>query len=484
MFSGNIIVARFDESCCDKESPLFIGREKELAELERRYQQPQFQLVVLYGRRRVGKTRLIQQFCQDKPTVFHVGLQQDAHGALASFSRDVLAQLPSEGSEFIESFRSWQEAFHYITLQTAQRRVILVIDEYPYLAQADPAISSILQAVIDHEWKQTNLFCILCGSSMSFMEQQVLGYQSPLYGRRTAQMKIRPLPYWESLKFFPGWPWQERFYAYGVCGGIPQYLEYFAAYDGLDAAIKGELLALSGHLAEEPANLMKQEMRQPALYNAIIGAAAHGASRQSDIASAVKRDAGDITSYLKALLDLEILERQMPMEESNRKKVVYRICDNLYRFWSRFIPASMPLISMGMADAVLNTQIKPHLEEYFGPVFEDICVQYVQRLVSEGRIPTLYSSYGRWWGTDPDTKRQEKIDVVAVTDRDILLGECKWRNELAGVPVLEQLQARGLLIQRNRAAHYAVFSKSGFTRSLLSHAQQGDVMLVSAQEML
>lgn len=130
---------------------MFIGREKELAELERRYQQPQFQLVVLYGRRRVGKTRLIQQFCQDKPTVFHVGLQQDAHGALASFSRDVLAQLPSEGSEFIESFRSWQEAFHYITLQTAQRRVILVIDEYPYLAQADPAISSILQAVIDHE---------------------------------------------------------------------------------------------------------------------------------------------------------------------------------------------------------------------------------------------------------------------------------------------------------------------------------------------
>lgn len=214
-------------------------------------------MFVLYGRRRVGKTRLIQEFCKNKKTIFHVGIQQTSDMQLESFSRDILKQLSSEGSEFIRKFQSWQDAFSYIAQKASEQRVILVIDEYPYIAQSDPSVSSVLQKIIDHELKNTELFLILCGSSMSFMENQVLGYQSPLYGKRTAQMKIQPLPYWESIDFFDHWQWQDKLYAYGVCGGIPQYLEYFSSHRDFPSAVKAELLSLSEHLAEEPTNLMQ-----------------------------------------------------------------------------------------------------------------------------------------------------------------------------------------------------------------------------------
>lgn len=462
---------------------MFVGRQRELAELERRYKTPQFQMVILYGRRRVGKTRLIQEFCKGKSTVFTVGLQQSPQAALAGFSRDLLSQLPSESSGFIDGFRSWQDAFHYITQQANGKRLVLVIDEYPYLAQAEPSISSILQMVIDHEWKETDLYLILCGSSMSFMENQVLGYQSPLYGRRTAQMKIRPLRCWESAAFFPKWNWQERLYAYGVCGGIPQYLEYFAGYEDFASAVRGELLALSGHLAQEPTNLMQQEMREPAVYNSIIAAIAGGASRQSDIASAVGKDARDITSYLRSLLDLEILVKLQPIEVQKRNRAIYSLSDNLFRFWHHFIPACLPLMSMGMEELAWQERIKPKMDEYFGPVFEGICLEYVQRGVERGDIRPIYLAYGKWWGNNPQKKREEEIDVVAVTQDDILIGECKWRNEKMGTAVFELLKERGELIRRDRRMHYALFSKDGFSSALRALAKAEDILLVEAKYM-
>lgn len=463
---------------------MFIGRELELQELERRYESSGFQLFVLYGRRRVGKTRLIQEFCKNKAALFHVGIQQEANGALRAFSRDVLTALPSEVSAYIDHFNSWEEAFHYAAAQANGKRLVLVIDEYPYLAQSDPSISSVLQKVIDHVWKDTDLFVILCGSSMSFMENQVLGYQSPLYGRRTAQMKILPLQYRESFEFFKGWSWEDRYYGYGVCGGIPQYLEYFSAYEDFPSAVKGELLSLSGHLLEEPMNLMKQEMREPALYNSIIEAVANGASRQNEIATATKKDARDITAYLKALIDLGVLEKQQPIEEKNQKKTIYRLADQLYRFWYRFMPSCLSLISLGMSDNAWKDVIQPGLDAHMGVTYENICLQYIQREVREGHIKPTYLTYGRWWGNNPDRKREEEVDVVAVTSSHILVGECKWRNESMGTETLEVLKARGELIRKGREIQYVLFSKYVFSDALIKQAKKDHVLLLRAEELV
>ena len=193
---------------------MFIGRKAELAELERRYNQNGFQFPVIYGRRRVGKTRLIQEFISDKKSVYFMAARQTSSELLQGFSETIKEQFPDERTKFIKSFENWESLFSYITEVSRKTRIVLVIDEYPYLAESEKSISSLLQKFIDTQWRNTQLYLILCGSSMSFMEEQVLEYGSPLYGRRTAQLKIHPLSYYESFDFFPNWNFTEKFYAY------------------------------------------------------------------------------------------------------------------------------------------------------------------------------------------------------------------------------------------------------------------------------
>ncbi len=200
---------------------MFIGRESEMEQLNRLYGEKGFQMPVVYGRRRVGKTRLISEFCRNKKTVFFTAIEQNDTEALRMFSEAVLQGLPGMQSSFITSFDSWDLAFRYAAEFAKDERIILVIDEFPYLASGNPSLPSILQKGIDHYFTGTSLFLILCGSSMSFMENQVLDYKSPLYGRRTAQFKIQPLDCFESIKFLSLWKKDERFQGYGITGGSP-----------------------------------------------------------------------------------------------------------------------------------------------------------------------------------------------------------------------------------------------------------------------
>ena len=462
---------------------MFYGRDREIAELEKQYSLKDFRFFVLYGRRRVGKTRLLQEFCKGKKTIFHVGMQQTRDAALLSFSHDVLSVLPSGDAEFFDRFRSWEDAFRYIARFAKEERIVLVMDEYPYIAQADPTLPSLLQKFIDHEWKATGIFLVLCGSSMSFMENQVLGYQSPLYGRRTAQLKVRPMDYADAMKFFSRWNPTDRMYAYGVCGGIPKYLEFFAEYPDFVSAVKGEFLSLSGHLAEEPMNLMQQEMREPALYNGILEAIASGKTKQNEISAAVGKETKDITAYLKALADLDIIEKRLPFEETNKKKTTYEVSDQLYRFWFRFMPRCMSLIGMDMGDVAWKNVILPELDAYFGHIFETICLQYIKGLIRSGRLSPVYLTYGKWWGTDVATRTAEDIDLVAATNTEILVGECKWHKGKVGGEDHDLLQRRGELIRRGRSIQYIIFSKSDFTIDLIRRAEKENVILVRASEM-
>ncbi len=458
---------------------MFIGRKTELAELERRYNQDGFQFPVIYGRRRVGKTRLIQEFISDKKSIYFMAARQTSSELLQSFSETIKEQFPDERTKFLNSFENWENLFSYITELSRKMRIILVIDEYPYLAESEKSISSLLQKYIDTQWRNTQLYLILCGSSMSFMEEQVLDYGSPLYGRRTAQLKIHPLSYYESFEFFPFWNFTEKFYAYGICGGIPLYLEIFSRYKNLKDAVLSEFLSLSGHLGEEPENLMSQELREPALYNAIISSVANGKSKQNEIALSVGVQSNRITSYLKNLISLEIIEKASPVEK-DKKKVIYRIKDNLFKFYFRFITECKSLVAMGMGEQAYDIKVLPFLEDYFGHIFEDVCMQYLKKNVAEGKIKTLYTEYGSWWGNNPKEKKEEEIDVVLASKNDILVGECKWQTQKVGSDVVELLKKRAELIRNGRNITYYVFSKSGFK---INCEPCENVTFVSAKDM-
>jgi len=302
---------------------MFVGRDKELERLNKAYNGNQFEMVVIYGRRRVGKTTLITEFIKDKKAIYFSGLETSAKNNLANLSQRIMEYVT--GLENVKiSYDRFEDCFDNIYNLAANERLIFVIDEYPYLAASYKGISSLLQQYIDLKFKKTKLFLILCGSSMSFMENQVLGYKSPLYGRRTMQLKINPFDFFESMQFHTGFSEEESAIIYGITGGIPQYLEQIDDKKTLRENIIDNFFNTSSYLFEEPSNLLKQELREPALYNAIIEAVAEGSSKMNEIATKTGLDATLCNKYIKSLIELGIIKREKPAMEKNAKRSIYR----------------------------------------------------------------------------------------------------------------------------------------------------------------
>ena len=310
---------------------MFYCREKELSDMNKRYAKDKFECLVVYGRRRVGKTALINEFCKDKSTVFFSALNATSQENLEALSKAIYEK-EHPGAEAAPVYPSFDAAFAEITRMAEKERLVFVIDEYPYLARTNKSISSRLQHIIDHTWKDGNLFLVLCGSSMSFMEYQVLGYESPLYGRRTGQYKIQALTYKEMTVFNPDLTNEDQALVYGVTGGIPHYINKLDIEGDVDTALKENLFNTSSYLYEEPGNLLKQELREPAIYNSVIAAIAGGASKANEIATKVGVESAVCAKYLKVLLDLGILKKETPITEKAGKKTVYAIGDNFFRF--------------------------------------------------------------------------------------------------------------------------------------------------------
>ena len=345
------------------------------------------------------------------------------------------------------------------------------------------AISSLLQKVIDNRWGRTSMYLILCGSSMSFMEEQVLGEKSPLYGRRTGQLKLEPMPYYEGCRFFPSWADEERLIGHGICGGIPKYLELFAQYGSMREAVIGEFLLPSGHLREEPGNLLKQELREPAAYNSILAAIAGGATKLNEIAQAAGMEVQKLGFYIKNLHALGITGHEKPVGKGGSRRGRYKVEDAMFDFWYRFMPRCQSLIALGAGERVYDGRIAPGLDEFFGHIFEDVCMQYLKAQVAKGEIAELYTDYGRWWGTNPIRKREEEIDLVLSDEQNLLAGECKWTSKPVGMRELALLEERAAIIRGGKRMRYFLFSKSGFSEELLSSGRD-DVSLVGLEELM
>ena len=461
---------------------MFYCRENELNELNRRYQKSKFECIVIYGRRRVGKTALINEFCKEKPTIFLSALNASSQENLEALSKAIYGIKHLETDTF-PVYSSFDAAFTEITRMVKEERIIFVIDEYPYLAKADKSISSRLQHIIDHVWKDSNLFLILCGSSMSFMEYQVLGYESPLYGRRTGQFKIKALNYKEITAFNTTLNNEQQAFIYGITGGIPHYINKLDVDNDIDAALKNNLFNTSSYLFEEPDNLLKQELREPILYNSIITAIAGGASRANEISTKVGIESAVCAKYLKVLLDLGIIIKETPITEKNTKKSIYVIGDNFFRFWYRFVPKNTSAISAGRIGDIYETVIKCHYSDYMGLVYEQICREYLFRYAKN--LPIILSDIGQWWGTDVKTRKEIQIDIVGTPaeGKEYIIGSCKYKNEAIGVDELELLKNYAKVFGKGEKYHYYIFSKGGFTQGLKEMADKGEVKLLALEDL-
>ncbi len=460
---------------------MFYCREEELRIMNRRYDKGRFECIIIYGRRRVGKTALINEFCKGKKTIYFSALNASSQENLEELSKAVYLCKAPEGFH-APVYGSYADVLDVITEMAKKERLIFVIDEYPYLAKAEKSISSRLQHMIDHVWQNTGMYLILCGSSMSFMEYQVLGYESPLYGRRTAQFKIQALTYREITAFYPELAPEDQALLYGVTGGIPHYMNKLEAESGLDEALIENLFQPSGYLFEEPENLLKQELREPAIYNSVISAIAGGASRANEISTKVGLESGICAKYLRVLLELGILKKETPVTEKPGKKTIYVIDDNFFRFWYRFVQRNMSAINAGRIRQIYEPAIKRFYSDYMGLVFEKMCREYLLRYARE--LPILLSDVGQWWGTDRRTRTEIQIDIVGTPAEGggYLIGSCKYKNERIGTDELDLLRRYAEVFRKDGKFYYYIFSKGGFTQPLIDLSKQGEVTLLTLED--
>lgn len=464
---------------------MFIGREYELTELERLYQSGKFEMPVVYGRRRVGKSTLLREFIKGKKAVYFTAIESTLEKNLEILSSCIYrALLP--GMPGLPSFQTLESAFQFLYGQALQERVVFIIDEYPYLAESDKSVSSRLQSYIDEFFQNSRLYLVLCGSSMNFMEQQVLGYQSPLYGRRTEQLRISAFDYRTAAQFVPEYAPEEQALVYGVTGGIPKYLELFDTGVSAKENIIRLFFREEGYLYEEPSNLMKQELKDPATYNAIMESLANGATKVSEIASKLHMDTAAVSYGLGVLISLDIVSKETAVtEENNKKKTYYSLKDSMFRFWFRFVPNGTGMIALKEGHSYFEELVEPQLSDYMGSVFEDMCRYYLMWMNKEHQLPYKVLKVGRWWGTNKKEKREEELDILAVNpvQKQAVFGECKYRREKTDMEVAEALVKKAELFGQFEKKAYILFSKSGFTKAAEAYGTEHSMQLIDLEEM-
>lgn len=465
---------------------MFVGRSEELATLERLYAKGGFQMVVVYGRRRVGKTALVSEFARGKRTLFFTALDQADKDNLTDFSRAVYAffGLPDSTGPFA----SWSSAFDFIAERATRERFVFVFDELPYAAGRNASIPSALQIAIDRKLKDTGLFLVLCGSNQGFMESEVLGSKSPLYGRRTAQMRIEQLGYREAALMLPGLGAQELFRYYGCFGGVPYYLEQLDLDASLEQNIADLYFNASGFLYDEPYGLLRQEFKEPALYSSILRAIASGANRPNLIADRIGVEQTTLPKYLRALISLGVIEKAVPFGENpeKSKRGIYRICDACYNFWFHFVMPRTSEIEQGLGAIAAQRIMGSNLDEYLGHRFERLCLEWLTQEAKTGALPVAATRLGSWWGTNPTRREQTDIDVLAADPdtKQMLIGECKYREKFDEASALDGLVSKRGLVSGYHATDLYLFTKHSVgakTSEICS--ERRDVHFVALEQM-
>ena len=438
----------------------FIGRQEELRVLEAAYERPESAFIPIYGRRRVGKSELILHFMQDRPGVYFVGKKAPAALQIREFLGEA-AVILDEPLLAGYATESWGEALDLVVSRWRQeRKLILVLDEFQWTVDASPELPSVLQEKWDRSWRGAgNVLLILCGSYIGFMEREVLGRRSPLFGRRTAQILLRPFGYREAALFHPRYSRPDQARTWFLCGGVPLYLKAFSEDRSVEMNIAAELLDEYAALHREGDFLLREELREVESYYAVLLAIASGATANQAIAQASGQDARSLHYYLQQLVELGYVERRHPLtgEPPSPRHVRYFVADPLMRFWFRFVfPNTSYSRHMG-PERALRDRIRPYLDAYFGGCFESLCQEALPWLYRREGITAAFE-IGEYWS------KSVQIDVVGLRDDSWTdLGECKWGTVRSRRAVEEELDGK---IRQYPNRRNATIGRRIFTRQL------------------
>jgi len=450
----------------------FIDRAKELVFLEEKWEEQKAQLVVLWGKRRVGKTELVKQFIKGKPHVYFLSENTNEKDQLFRFSQ-TLGRFYNEPLLLTRGFAGWEESFEYI--KAKKQRFVLVIDEFPYLIWSNPAIPSLFQKAWDEYWRNGSIYVILLGSSMAMMENEVLGYRSPLYGRRTGQWRVDPMPFASVCKFRAGKPFADQLAHFSIAGGTPAYWLQLSSEKDFEKNLADHVMKKGEMLYDEVEFILREELREPRYYFALLQAIAHGKRKLSEIVNATGISRPVANKYLSVLADLKIVERELPVTEEKplkSKKGLYRITDEFFLFWFRFIFPKRGELEMGRVKDVIDI-VRKGLPQYLGGIYEKVAIQTLWQNM-EKIFP--FSAIGRWWD------RNEEIDIIALNrDNDtILFCEVKWSEKLVGTNIYEDLKQKSRKVRwggKARKEYFCLFSKKGFTAAMVKLAREERVAL-------
>lgn len=451
----------------------FIDRDSELATLQREYERKGSSFVVIYGRRRVGKTALINEFCRDKRALMYLATEENERENRETFKNSI-AEFCDETLLGESKIGKWEPIFDVLVnySKNCGQKLILVIDEFQYLGKANKAFPSILMGIWDTKLKDSNIMLILCGSLINMMTTQVLSYDSPLYGRRTAQMRIGQIPFSFYHEFYPELSEDDCIKRYAVTGGVPKYIELFSDKPDIYEAIRENVMSKNAFLYAEPEFLLQKEVTEIGNYFSLLKTIAAGNHKLGKIAAVMETPQTSLTKYLRILSELDLVEREVPVTEENperSKKGLYKIKDNFIRFWFRFVYPYQGMLEAGQVDYVMAKVRSSFIENHVSYIYEDICRDKVWGF--NGR-DIEFNRVGRWWDNG-----NVEIDLVAYDSmgKDILFGECKYSVNKKGIDILQQLREKAKAVEWNRDARnerYVIFSRAGFTDELLEYAEE------------
>ena len=451
----------------------FLGREKEILGLEKEYARDGG-FVVIYGRRRIGKTTLIKHFIKSKTAFYFLATKEVESQSMKRFA-GVIARTTGNSVMQKAAFSDWLDLFQAVADYKPNEKKVLVIDEFPYLVKVNDSFPSILQNAWDEILKDSNVMLILCGSLISMMKKHALSYESPLYGRRTAQMRIAPLPFTtvyanQKLSF------TDAVEQYSITGGVPKYMEFFSDTQPLYDQIKENILSKNGFLYEEPNFLLTDEVQVPTNYFSIIKVIADGNHKLGTIAGILGLETSALTPYLKTLSELGFIEKQVPVTEKNAEKTrkgLYFISDNLLRFWFRYVYPYKGELELDNIQISLDELNKDFREKFVAFAYEDICKEIFAKLCSDKKIDFTPSKIASYWLNDYGGNTQIDVMAVDTVNKRLFAGECKYRNQPIDADVYFELAKKvenSSEIQsvfKGYDVIYGVFSKSGFTNRIL-----------------
>jgi AAA+ ATPase superfamily predicted ATPase len=450
---------------------MFWDREAELGTLEREYARQGGSLVVIYGRRRVGKTTLIKEFIRGKPAMYFLAderlesvQRRRFQAAMSEYTGDPLLARVSAGD--------WDTLFELLMQRLdPSQKAVLVIDEFQYLAKTTPGFPSFIQGVWDEHFQEMNVMLILCGSLVGMMRRLCLDAGSPLYGRRTGQLRLQPLQFATYLDIFDA-SFNDLVPLYAVTGGIPRYIELLRqdGEDLIDQIIR-YILEPGSALYDEPRFLLTGEVSETTTYFSILQTIASGDHKVGHIGRTLEMPANRLSAYLQTLEDLNFLERRTPVTAGPRsRRGLYYISDHLARFWFRYVFPNQSYLEIGRTSNV-EAQLRATFDSEFAALaFEECCANYLWRLADQGEVPFIPQRVGRWWA------RNQEMDLMALNQetRDIMFGECKWTTQPIGIDVLKSLYGKAQQVrwrQGERREWFILFSRAGFQEALIERAR-------------